>query len=250
VKILYTIILLTLTLTFTACKKESDNSTCKLIEAVTYNSSGNIIDKIIYEYDNKQRVSKIIYGISGYYSIVFNYYSDSIVTIGNLTTAINYYLKNGRIDSAYNGMPTAPQQWEFGYNYTYDSDGFIIAERQINNFLENGTIISDTNYRNYTIQNGNIIRISDTYWTNDEIYEYSNVARPENNPALSIADQRIPGVLIKLSKNLVSIKKSPSGDVRFQYSYLYDKRGNIKEMIVKNSQNTLFNRTIYSYSCN
>jgi hypothetical protein len=229
-KIFYIIFLLAFS--FSACKKDFDNSNCKLIEAVTYNSSGNIIEKTTYDYDIQGRVSKIVYGISGHSSFVINYHIDSIVITDNSGRVISYYLKNGKIDSSYYGNPTAPQQWEFCNNYTYDLDGFVIAERQINNFLQNGATVSDTTYKNYTIQNGNITRISYTYWTNDEIYEYSNATRPENNPALSIVDQSIPGVLIKLSKNLVNFKKSPSGEIHFQYSYSNDKRGNITEMII------------------
>src|SRR6187401_3298574 len=84
-----------------ACKKDNDNSNCKLSNATYYNASNTITSNQKYDYDATGRIIKITELNSNTVSS-YSYYPDSVVMKVNNSTPTVYYLgSNGLADSAF-----------------------------------------------------------------------------------------------------------------------------------------------------
>jgi hypothetical protein len=233
-----------------ACKKDNDNSNCKLSNATYYNASNTITSNQKYDYDATGRIIKITELNSNTVSS-YSYYPDSVVMKVNNSIPTVYYLgSNGLADSAFTNYIGSPELLKSYYKYTYNSEGFLTEERHIFSQLFNGNILLDTSYTTFTIANGNIVKISGTQMSEDEVYEYSSELSPSNNPTLSPWFGSRVSFLGKASKNLLSKTKNQSGVVLSEISYQSDKRQNIIKTTSKTISNGETSSIVYTYSCN
>ena len=234
-------------LLLTNCKKDIDNSNCKL-EQKSYGPLGNSYK---YEYDAMNRINTITFThYSGVIFITgFTYYPDSIVASSGLERQTYFLNNNGLADSSIKTFPLGiPEQLKFYYKYTYNSEGQLINEREIFSQFNNGNTILDTNVHTYTVTGGNLVRVTNTKSSDDITYEYSTELRPANNFELMRETDKFP-FIGKSSKNLVR-KIFFNGVLNDEVSYEKDKKGNITRQTQRNPTNGQTTIIEYLYSCN
>ena len=234
-------------LLFTNCKKDIDNSNCKL-EQKSYDTLGNLYK---YEYDAMNRISKItLIHYSGAILITdLTYYPDSVVAFSGLERQVYFLNNNGLADSSTKTFPLGnPDQLKFYYKYTYNAEGQLINEREIFSQFYNGNTIFDTIINTYTVANGNLVRTTSTQSPDYITYEYFTELRPTNNFELLTEIDKFP-FLGKPSKNLAS-KMFVNGVLSDEISYEKDKKGNIIKQTQRNPANGGTTIVEFTYSCN
>ncbi len=227
---------------FSSCKKNNDAGVCR-VSLVRSFTNGTLYNTANYEYDDG-RIKKISNSnANSPLSITFSYFSDSIVVSQNDMRTV-YFLNNaGLATSAKTYFSVNPDGFQFDYVYTYNTEGYLIQEREIFSQIYYGNVVRDTNFTNYTVLNGNIIKETATNST-EEQFEYSQTRMPENDVALNPFPSHMGKFLGKSPINLISKSKNPNGNEADPYSYSFDPGGKVKILTVGTSRNE------FSYQCN
>jgi hypothetical protein len=212
------------------CKKENGADTCRLEEARMV-IDGSVVYSAHYEYDNQGRITKI--NKAGYTGL-FQYYSDSVVEISPTNDyRLTYFINSaGRADSAKLRLLSDPADVKLNYQYSYDPNGFLVREQKVSVGFINGNILRDTTIYNYTVQNGNITKATNTRspTENNQLYEYSNYPAPDNNPELNIMFPSALGAFLgKKPANLISKITDEAGAENITFSYSFNVAGNVSK---------------------
>jgi len=222
-----------------SCKKQSDPE-CKL----TSIQSGTIFPTTTtYEYDQQGRIIKMI-GPPG--TTIVTYYSDSIV-LTDPSTITTYYIGSSGLATTSKSRSSFPDQSQptSEYNYTYNTEGYLVQMGGVYSRIVNGITTRDTFNWSFTIQNGNITE----YRSGNVIvgsYQYTNLIAKENIAFTNQPVYQWP-FLGKFSRNLMSNMPTFTGSVRFEYEF--DAESNIlkkKEFHTGSAGHTI---SYYNYQC-
>ena len=194
-----------------SCKKQG-NRNCKLISI----ERGLFPpEKTTYEYDQQGRIIKIT-GPPG--TTVVSYYSDSIV-VTDPGTITAYYIASSGLAVTSRSRSSFPDQTQpiSEYNYSYNTEGYLIQMGGVYSRLVNGIPTRDTFNWSFTIQDGNITE----YRSGNVIvrsYQYTNLMAKENIAFTNQPVYQWP-FLGKFSRNLISRMPTFTGSVRFEYEF-------------------------------
>ena len=222
-----------------SCKKRGSRN-CKL---VSIEKGFFPPEKTTYEYDQQGRIIKMI-GPPG--TTVVTYYSDSIV-VTDPSTITTYYIASSDLAATSKSRSSFPNQSQptSEYNYTYNTEGYLIQMGGVYSRLVNGITTRDTFNWSFTIQNGNITE----YRSGNVIvgsYQYTNLIAKENIAFTNQPVYQWP-FLGKFSRNLISNMPTFTGSVRFEYEF--DAESNIikrKEFHTGSPGNAI---SYYNYQC-
>ena len=170
-------------------------------------------EKTTFEYDQQGRIIKMV-GPAGTTNVA--YYSDSIV-VSDPGTITTYYIASSGLATISKSKASFPDQSQATseYNYTYDTEGYLIQMGGVHSRLVNGITTRDTFSWSFTIQNGNITE----YRSGNVLagtYQYTNLVAKEN---IAFTNQPIYPwrFLGRFSRNLLSSMPSITGSIRFEY---------------------------------
>jgi hypothetical protein len=232
------------------CKKNRNYGSCRMTQLQNFDN-GIMVSAVTYEYDVQGRIKKINQANS--YINTYDYFADSVVLIGTSqqrgSSRTTYFLNSsGQAISAKTSLNPNPYGLQFDNLYTYNSDGYLIAEREIFSQVYNGNILRDTFYTNYTIVNGNVTKATRTN-SPDFTYQYTGNILPDNIPGLNPFPSREGSFKGKHPNNLVS--NVISGGNTDNYSYSFDRRGNVSELKVSSAGlPSTIRKTVFHYDCN
>ncbi len=228
------------------CKKDNNNAICRA-DGIQFFSNGTLSEKTTYEYNDQGKIKKIttIYGTRTY-----DYFPDSIVISEGNGRTVHYLGSNGLvISSKEKAIIPDPNQLHMDNTYTYDMEGYLIGNRFIFSQLYNGNIIRDTVYTNYTVSNGNIIKVTSTN-SYEEHFEYSTSILRENVAALNPFLSSQGSFFGKPPKNLIARITDSNGKDLQVYSYSFGLAGKVLEMTgIETGPPAGTTRTIFHYLC-
>jgi hypothetical protein len=150
--------------------------------------------------------------------------------------------------------PDAGQYQKKSY-YSYDAEGFLISQQDTRYQLYNGSVYRDTVTSSFTISNGNISKISSSYYGGELIFEYSSLPRPANvpflyGPAGVFTINGNPELLGRQSKNLESGSAFSPNGIMYNYTYTVDANGLITKMVQsKKGTGEFINSAGFQYNC-
>jgi hypothetical protein len=224
-----------------SCKK-SGSSNCRLSFENHYDNGGVLVTATSYHYDDLGRVTRMT---NGQFVTNLVYYTDSIVRMEGGETTTYYLNSNKMAFLSRTSFSPNPLLLAFEDSYTYDAEGHLTQVREIFSQLYNGSILRDTSFINFTMQNGNIIKESGTAME-DLNYEYANLQAPEH---IAIIQKGLFtwSFLGKPSRNLVSRITNNSGQVLTEYQYQFDSFGNIQKTSFTGSNGS--GSIQYGYNC-
>ena len=196
-------------LLFTNCKKDIDNSNCKL-EQKSYGALGNLYK---YEYDAMNRISKItlIHYSGAIFITVLTYYPDSVIAFSGFERQVYFLNNNGLADSS-NLVSPIGSPTQIKYKYTYNAEGQLIKQNEIFSHFSSGNTIFDTTIKTYTVANGNLVKATSTQSPDDITYEYFTDLRPSNNFELLTENDKfsfLQSKNITANLNIIIIFKAP-----------------------------------------
>lgn len=222
------------------CKKEDDRD-CRVMATQYFDENGGLLASGSYEYDAAGRVIKTPVS-------TIRYFKDS-VTVEEANSITTYLLNASGLGASSGTRFTSmnPNGLSFDHVYTYNSEGYLVQVQEIFSQSYYGSIIRDTSFYFFTIQNGNMVKSTSSASGFETVYEYGpQILNP--NIAFLIKAAYPWDFLGKPSKNLVA-KISLAGNIIVSYSYGFDSKGNI----VKQKQNQGGSGSVaeirYRYTC-
>jgi len=221
-KLILLLVLPLMVLVFNSCNKDDDGGnstrTTKLVKQIVWlDEEGTSYS---FEYDNKGRITKMIYVEQGDnpYILTYEYNTNSIIAKEGNNIVITYTL---------NSEGYVIQEEE-----SYSSDRYITQYSYSNGYLSKTTEQyyyngnpSSTNVTNYTWENGNMIKEESGEY---HIIHYTYTDK-ENKMNINIYDMgdyiRFKGMT---SKNYIESERS-NDQQKLYYSYVFDEDGYLRE---------------------
>lgn len=243
-----------LVLALSACKKDDavQASSCRVLQS-QYSLNGVSYAASQYEFDGSGRLSTMVFSNqASTYNYQYTYYPDSVV-LAQVNQRTVYYLNaQGLAASATmvtSGFPASGMRTD--YTYTYNFQGYLVADRAILTQYVGGVPRYDTSSTSYTIENGNITRMQSSDG-NDYRYSYTGLPLtyniPEFNPFLSNRGE----FLGRKPANIVSEMNINSGLYMESYSYTSgaDNRVTEKTVTRSNAPTSPPIKIAIAYQCN
>jgi len=231
-----------------SCKKK-DAANCRYTQSESY-FNGVKQNSIAYSYDGQGRISRYItYQSPKNDTATYRYTGDSVVIdYGNIFSV--YYLAAGGLAThSYTTLKTNnPNAIRDDQTYTYNANGYLVAQRFIFSQLYLGNIIRDTQYYYFDIAGGNVVKAYGSNMT-DILYEYSGEPMDSRIPELNTFPSRIGAFLGKAPVNLIAVMKDAAGTPFVSYTYVRNKEGRITEKQVTQHFSTDKPREVYNYTC-
>ena len=204
-----------------ACKKNDENKCVLSYVSVTENNAP--AGKITYEFDDQGRVIKSTTEPILHREI--KYYHDSIVFTTDHSGKTVYYLNaSGQATSSTDFFSDPnPMGLQLHTTYEYNSEGYLIHQRDIFSQLYNGNRIYDTSYTDNTITNGNITKITATNQQQQVVtnIEYTNFKTPLGVPYIYESAGLGGWFTGRASVDLPSKVKDSNGTVLTTYEYSF-----------------------------
>jgi YD repeat-containing protein len=222
---------------FANCNKDKI-SDCRLI-SLQNSSTGT---QVKYGYDGQGRIIKVS---DGTLITTLDYFKDSVV----LSDGTTYFLNSAGLATSSKLKFKSPELLSLEGDYTYDNEGYLIKVQQVFSQLYNGNILRDTSILNFTIQNGNIVKQTNSQGNFETFYEYSSKEHRQNSAFTMNIFSPWP-FLGKSSKNLVSTAKDGQGNVIYAAKYSFDSKGNLAKRIMTSPNNAVSGSIQYNYQCN
>jgi hypothetical protein len=220
----------------TNCSKDKA-SDCRLV-SLQYSNSSSLVK---YGYDAQGRIIKVANGTS---IITLDYFKDSVVTSDGIT----YFLNSAGLAVSSKVKFNSPELLSLEGNYAYDNEGYLIKVQEVFSQLYNGNILRDTTLQSFTVQNGNIVKQTNSHGTT-EYFEYSSKEARQNSAFAMNVFSPWP-FLGRSSKNLVSTVKNGQGNVMYEAQYFFDSKGNLSNRILSSPDNSISGTMQFNYQCN